>query len=256
MRFLKPFLLLMIAYAGFFTLLGRAFPEFLDSLSREDHLVESLSALVFLAAFAVSAVYLPVARGRRTRLLLAGIAVVGLLTIVGSVYMILYSRPLYEIMHRLGLLRMFRASQQDEPAAESTITHGHVIVVGMNALGKRLARVLHDRGERVLAIDTDNRKLADLPCETLSGNVDYLSFLQEAGLPRAKLAVTALQIEDVNLLFAYRCGRLGVPVAVHVFDRSVLHSTLEVAPQFVIDSKQAADNQIEKLLAEMGVISS
>jgi len=188
--------------------------------------------------------------------ILSLIAVVGLLTIVGSVYMILYSRPLYEWMHRWGLLRLFKANQTDEPIPPPSTPSGHVIVVGMNSLGKILARALHQRGERVLAIDTDVRKLSDLPCETMAGNVDYSTVLQEAGLPYAKLAITALQIEEVNLLFAYRCRRVGVPVAIHVFDRSVLRGAEIVEPQFIIDSKQAADVKIEKLLADMGVIVS
>jgi Kef-type K+ transport system membrane component KefB len=189
------------------------------------------------------------------RSILSLIAVVGLITIVGSVYMILYNRELYAVLRRWGVLRIFAAKQADDADAGASAPSGHVIVVGMNPLGKMLVRALHERGERVLAIDTDARKLADLPCATLVGNVDYLTVLQEAALPAAKLAITALQIEDVNLLFAFRCRTLGVPVAVHVFDRSVLRGTRDVAPRYLMDSKQAADAEIERLLAEMGVLA-
>jgi len=187
--------------------------------------------------------------------ILSLIAVVGLVTIVASVYMILYNRPLYEFCRKAGLLKIFRASQTDEqPPAPDDALHGHVIVVGMNALGRMLARSLHQRGERVLAIDTDVGKLADLPCQTLVGNVDYLEVLHEAGLPRAKLAVIALKIEEVNNLFVYRCRTVGVPAAVHVFDRSVAAGAAALGPKFMIDSKSAADLLLEAKLREREVL--
>jgi hypothetical protein len=190
--------------------------------------------------------------------ILSLIAIVGLITIVGSVYMILYNEPLYNLMRKWGMLRMFGASASHDPDSNGSIAHSamadHVIIVGMNALGRLLAQSLHERGEKVLAIDTDIRKLAGLPCETMTGNVDYLSVLKEASLHKAKLAITALMIEDVNRLFAYRCQIVGVPVAVHVFDRSVLRSAQELSPRFIIDSKHAADSRVEHSLAELGVL--
>ena len=192
------------------------------------------------------------------RSILSLIAVVGLITIVASVYMILYNEPLYQWARRLGLLRVFRANQDQQPSdhqATAAALEGHVIVVGMNALGRILVQALHDRGEKVLAIDTDERKLAGLPCATMTGNIDYVSLLEEAGLSRARLAITALKIEDVNRLFIWRCKILGVPAAIHVFDRSVLKSAEELAPDFIIDSKQAADLQLEETLAEFGVLA-
>ncbi|MFW6060211.1 MAG: cation:proton antiporter [Phycisphaeraceae bacterium] len=188
--------------------------------------------------------------------ILSLIALVGLVTIVASVYMILYSQWLYGIVRRWGLLRMFGA-RPEEPAAEEhgPGLRGHVIVVGMNALGQRLARALHERGETVLAIDTDPAKLAPLPCRTMLGNVDYQAVLDDAALSRARLAVTALQIEDTNRLFVYRCRELGVPVAAHGFDRSVLADLRALHPAFMIDSKAAADARLEARLREVGVLS-
>lgn len=186
--------------------------------------------------------------------ILSLIAVIGLVTIVASVYMILYNRPLYDWCRRCGWLRMFKACQEDrdvnrtghdEPAS------GHVIVVGMNAMGRLLALRLHERKLDVLAIDTDPHKLADLPCRTMMGNVDYLSVLQDAGLPRAKLAITALKIEDTNNLFIFRCKQMGVPVAVHAFDRSVVPTLEHLGATYLIDSKTAADRHLEILLRQM-----
>ena len=190
--------------------------------------------------------------------ILSLISVVGLVTIVGSVYLIRYSEPLYAWVRGTGALRPFRAAGEAAERAEAArdAAHaplaGHVVVVGMNALGRGLAERLHARGETVLAVDTDPAKLAGLPCATLVGSIEYLSVLQEAGLERAKLAVAALQIADANRLLVHRCRELGVPVAAHSFDRSVRPELEALAPAFLIDPKAAAQKRLAALLASAG----
>lgn len=190
--------------------------------------------------------------------ILSLVAVVGLVTIIASVYMILYSAPLYRVFQRAGLLKIFRAhgvADADSVHSVRLAISDHVIVVGMNALGRRLVELLHKRGETVLAIDTDPRKLVGLPCAVLVGNIDYRMVLHDAVLSRAKLAVTALKIEDTNALFVYRCKKAGVPVAAHVFDRSVLPGLERLGPELLIDSKAAADRHLDKLLRRLGVLA-
>ena len=153
---------------------------------------------------------------------------VGILTIAISSYLILYSDPLYGAFQKLGALKFFKAKQ--EPDTEEQHSYeGHVIVVGMNALGREVVKQLSARGETVLAIDTDPRKLEGLNCaETLIGSVEYESAVEEIGLSRARLVISALQIEDTNHLLAYRCRSAGVPCAIHAFDISVVEDLLDL----------------------------
>lgn len=94
----------------------------------------------------------------------------------------------------------------------------HIIIVGMNSLGRRLARELTERGEAVMAVDSDPRKLRHLPCPTLMGNAEYASVLDEAGLDKARLLVSALHIEETNNLLTHRARARGIPVSVHAFE--------------------------------------
>ncbi|MBL6828631.1 MAG: cation:proton antiporter [Puniceicoccaceae bacterium] len=153
---------------------------------------------------------------------------VGILTIAISSYLILYSDPLYSAFQKLGVLKFFKAKQ--EPDTEEQHSYeGHVIVVGMNALGREVVKQLSGRGETVLAIDTDPRKLEGLNCaETLIGSVEYESAVEEIGLSRARLVISALQIEDTNHLLAYRCRSAGIPCAIHAFDISVVEDLLDL----------------------------
>ena len=153
---------------------------------------------------------------------------VGILTIAISSYLILYSDPLYGAFQKLGVLKFFKAKQEPDMEEQDSY-EGHVIVVGMNALGREVVKQLSGRGETVLAIDTDPRKLEGLNCaETLIGSVEYESAVEEIGLSHARLVISALQIEDTNHLLAYRCRSAGVPCAIHAFDISVVEDLLDL----------------------------
>jgi Kef-type K+ transport system membrane component KefB len=191
--------------------------------------------------------------------ILSLITIVGLITIAISSYMILYNHELYEWAHGVGLLRVFRARRRGKGAGPTApeVEEGredHVIVVGMNHMGRRIAEGLTAAGEQVLAVDTDPRKLAGLPCDTLLGNVEYPAVLEEAGLEGAKLLVSALQIEGTNNLLTYRARDAGVPVSVHAFDRSVTASLERLGADHMIRSKNVGVRRIAEKLREMGVL--
>ena len=130
---------------------------------------------------------------------------------------------------------------------------GHVVVIGMNTLGRLLVRRFVELGEDVLAVDTDPEKLEGLPAEVMAGNVDHGVMLEEAGIPRAKLVVSALQIEDVNSMLAYRCHRLGVPVSIHAFDPSLADELLEIGADHLMISKHDGIRQMAAALRRLGV---
>jgi Kef-type K+ transport system membrane component KefB len=184
--------------------------------------------------------------------ILSIVMVIGLITIVVSAYMILYSEWLYDRLRQAGWLRPFRAGQQPEPETENSLS-GHILVVGMNALGRRIATLLHQRGENVLAIDTDPNKLAGLPTHTLVGSMDYPAVAEEASLTRSRLAVSALQIENSNNLLAWHCQEAGIPSAIHAFDRSVVPDLEQLGVDHLINPKHAwAQRAITWLAAREG----
>lgn len=184
--------------------------------------------------------------------ILSLIGVVGLVTIATSSYMILYNHSFYRLVKRLRLLAPFRAREgsEEEPREE---WRDHVIVVGMNTLGRRIAVELHERGETVLAVDTDPGKLRDLPGPTMIGNVNYMAVLEEAGLHHARLLVSALRIEDTNRLLAYRAQRAGVPAAIHALDREMVSELRRIGVDHLLNSRRAGVEQTAEVLREEGV---
>ncbi|MEM1221578.1 MAG: cation:proton antiporter [Verrucomicrobiota bacterium] len=181
---------------------------------------------------------------------------VGITTIAASSYLIIYSEKIYHIFQRLGVLKLFRAKQEPDPE-ENKNQAGHIIVIGMNALGREIVQRLCERGESVIAIDTDLKKLEGLaPAKTVIGNVEYESLIREIGLREAKLVISALQIEDANHLLAYRCRSAGVRCAIHVFDVSVMDDLIDLETDYLISPALDGVVKQRELLKSEGVLAT
>jgi hypothetical protein len=185
--------------------------------------------------------------------LLSVITVAGFISIGISSYVILGAEKLYARLRETRLLALFGATGE-APEPEQDERAGHVIVIGMNTLGRRLSRELSARGETVLVVDTDASKLEDLgAADTLVGSVDDAGVLDDAGYAHARLVVSALQIEDTNNLLAYRCRRAGVPVSIHAFDTSLIDELREVGATHLMVSKHDGTREIAQRLRRAGV---
>lgn len=181
-------------------------------------------------------------------------ALIGVVTIAVSAYMILYSDALYRFCTRWGLLKIFGATRNPDADSSHEKPGGHIIVIGMNHLGREIVKVLDQAGFVTLAVDTDPSKLNDLPGESMIGNFDFRSVQDAAGLADARLVVSALQIEDANTLIAYRCQQLDVPCAIHGFDQSLLVELSELGIDFLLTPKLDAVILQREMLKQKGWI--
>ncbi|CAN5662854.1 cation:proton antiporter [soil metagenome] len=193
--------------------------------------------------------------------LLSIVGAVGLLTMGISSFSVVNGDRLVESIASRGLLPLLAGG---EPQGESLAVEegadaecadgeaGPTIVVGMNALGRAVVHGLRDRGHRVVAIDTDPKKLEGLDVPTVLGNAEYLSVLDEAGLSSCSLLVSTLQIEDVNRLLAYRARDLGIPSVIHVFDRGIEEELEDLGVTHLLNSRAAGVRSILEELSGQG----
>jgi hypothetical protein len=208
-----------------------------------------------ISEFSFILVGLGFSRGMVSQEIFSITAVVGVVSIAASSYLFANRNRLLAMMERLGVFKWHYFRGPASPVENIGPTHetytNHVIVVGMNSLGRKLVELLHARGESILAIDTDPVKLMDLPSKTLVGDVEYLSVLQEACLDQAKLLISALRIEDANDLLAYRCQNAGVPCAVHVVDLSVVDNLMDLGTDYLMIPKVDGVKAQMRVLREM-----
>lgn len=131
---------------------------------------------------------------------------------------------------------------------------GHVVVIGMNTLGRELARRFADLGDRVVAVDTDPAKLEGLPAETVYGSADNPAVLERARVGEARLVVSALRIQDVNALLAWRLQRLGVPVSIHAFDAALADELTEIGADHLMVTGMAGLGEMEAEVRRLGAL--
>lgn len=159
---------------------------------------------------------------------------VGIASIAGSAYLILYCEQIYLWLNRLGCFRTISPQPKSE-FSESKPLEQHVIVIGMNALGRKIVQALVQQKASVVAIDTDPNKLQELgDAVTLIGQVEYPSVLEHVSYRQAKLVISALQIEETNHLVAYRCRSVNVPCAIHAFDTSQINQLVQLDVDYLI----------------------
>nr|NIP82051.1 portal protein [Gemmatimonadota bacterium]NIQ57683.1 portal protein [Gemmatimonadota bacterium]NIU77849.1 portal protein [Gammaproteobacteria bacterium]NIX46966.1 portal protein [Gemmatimonadota bacterium]NIY11324.1 portal protein [Gemmatimonadota bacterium] len=177
-----------------------------------------------------------------------------LLTIGLSAALIQAGEPVYRGLAATPLLRAFRAPPAVGGRPEPPL-RDHVIIVGLNSLGRRLARELVRRGESVLTVDTDPAKLRLVPGTRLQGSAEHPGVLEEAGLERAKLLISALQIEEANNLLAYRARQAGVPASIHAFDAALADELREYGASHVMVSKFDGIRRVAEALRNAGVLT-
>lgn len=189
--------------------------------------------------------------------MLSLVGLVGLATIGTSALIVPRGRRLYGWLRNRGrwgasLLTTFGTRAGEEPVSAGP--EGHVLVVGMNALGRALVEAFAERGERVVAMDTDPAKLTELPARTVVGSSNVPSVLEEAGLERARLVVAALQIEDANALLAHRCREAGVPVTVHAFAPTVEEELIELDVDHLMTPRRDGARRMVEMLRRAGMV--
>jgi Kef-type K+ transport system membrane component KefB len=154
----------------------------------------------------------------------------------------------------LPVLRRIQADGGEELGQDAADPGGHIVVVGMNTLGRLAVERFAARGERVVAVDVDPRQLLGLPAETVFGSADHPAVLRGAGVARAKLVVVATRLEDTNALLAYRCNRMGVPVSVHAFDPALEEELLDIGADHVMISKLDGIRLVDRELRRLGIV--
>ena len=186
--------------------------------------------------------------------LLSVITLVGLVTFALSSFLLLYSDRLYAAVKPYRPLAWLGA-RQEAPAPPPDGLQGHVIVVGLNTLGRCLVDRLTAAGETVVAVDTDPEKLARRSVSTVHGNAVHETTREAADWEDAKLVVSSLSIEGTNNLLAYHARRAGVPCSIHAFDRTSENSLRTFGVDYLIRSKHEGARRLLDELKSRAVLS-
>lgn len=142
------------------------------------------------------------------------VTLVGLITISGSTYMILYSHWIYErLAPYLGLFeRRVPYREMDGHAGDDG---GHdVILIGLGRYGAALASLLRERGCRLLAVDFDPaavRRHEQDGYDVRYGDAEDPEFVATLPLDRARWVVSTVRDASINRMLLHGLAQQGFP---------------------------------------------
>ncbi|WP_051004133.1 MULTISPECIES: cation:proton antiporter [unclassified Rhodococcus (in: high G+C Gram-positive bacteria)] len=155
--------------------------------------------LAQISEFSLILAALGLSLGHITSSTVSLITVVGLITIGGSTYLILYWHRIYRRLERW--LRVFEWTNSRRTELAETDDDVYAILYGLGRFGRHVADELSVAGHRVLAVDFDPHRLAANKRDGITaifGSAEDLHFLETLPLARARCVISTIPLIDTN----------------------------------------------------------
>ncbi len=138
------------------------------------------------------------------------ITVVGLITITGSTYLIMYSRRIRDRLE--PRLAFFDRTRGRAAVVDNPDTDTDVILYGLGRFGRHLAERLSRRGIRVLVVDFDPHRIATTvpdDVRAVFGSAEDVDLLNALPLARTRCVVSAIPVVSTNLALLHNLRHHG-----------------------------------------------
>ena len=152
-----------------------------------------------ISEFSLILVALGVTLGHVEGAILSLVTLVGLITIFGSTYLVLYSDRIYSIL--APYLGIFERGGAWEPPTRRT-SHS-VVLFGCNRIGYDFIQSLKKMGKPFLVIDYNPETIDELERQGIAtefGDAGDLNFLESLDLTHVELAISTIPNSEINLL--------------------------------------------------------
>ncbi|MGV0607298.1 cation:proton antiporter [Mycolicibacterium sp. XJ1904] len=153
-----------------------------------------------ISEFSLILAALGLSLGHITNATVSLITVVGLITIGGSTYMIMYSHQLYDRLRKL--LSVFEREHALAPKGHEGNEDFDVVLFGLGRFGSHLAERLGNAGHRVLGVDFDPHGVKvhhRRGFTTFFGSAEDIHLLEALPLDRAKYVISAIPDLQTNV---------------------------------------------------------
>jgi len=129
------------------------------------------------------------------------VTLVGLITIAGSSYMIIYSRQLYDLFKKSLAWFDFK-NGSSERKSKDTVLKNHIILIGAHRLGSHLIEILANMQQPFVIVDFDPEVCAELARKdynVICGDITDPYIQEQVNLAKAKMIISTIPDLDDNL---------------------------------------------------------
>jgi len=152
-----------------------------------------------ISEFSLILIALGVKAGHLTNEILSFVTIIGLITIAGSTYLILYSDKIYPYLSTY--LSIFERKKVREN--EKEFKDYDIILFGCNRVGYDFLRMFKKMRKKLLVVDYNPKLISELTKKKINcryGDVDDSEFLDELNLNKLKMVVSTISEFETNLL--------------------------------------------------------
>ena len=187
------------------------------------------TAVAQISEFSLILVVLGAKVGHLSHDTISFITLVGILTLAGSTYFIIYNHQIYNFLRKhLGSFEKKLAFREEQYKFHDKATNYEVILFGYNRIGYSLLNSLHKMQKKYLIVDFDPdtiKALAKQGVNSIYGDASDAEFLDDLGLDRAQLVISTIPDMETNMIILEKAKNLnpkiGVIATAHQIDEAL-----------------------------------
>ncbi len=214
-----------------------------------------------ISEFSLILILLGVHLGHLNNLIMSLVTLVGVITIAGSTYMVLYSEKLYPFFEKyLGIFEKKKPIQEKEH--KNTYD---VILFGCNRVGYDFVRLFKDIHENFIAVDFDPAVVSKMTTDGLNciyGDAEDSEFLDEICVTEAKMVISTIPDQETNFFLIEKIRQkqansilitisYDLNSALEMYEKGATYVILPhfIGGQFASELASNAKMELNKLLA-------
>lgn len=205
-----------------------------------------------ISEFSLIVVFLGQKVGHLSNEVVSLITAVGVITFALSAYMILNGDKLYKFLNPvLGIFE--RRKTTEENIGELDGINDHVVLVGVNRIGKSVLDALLEHGQNVLVVDFNPDTIKDLKnrkIKNLFGDISDLEIQDRANLEGAKLVISTVSDIDDNMALISEVKKIknGPKVVVVANDNREEESLRKAGASYIIQPHVLSGKHVAHLI--------
>jgi Kef-type K+ transport system membrane component KefB len=208
-----------------------------------------------ISEFSLILVALGVKVGHLTPDILSLVTVIGIFTIAGSTYLIMYSDKIFPYIS--DTLRIFERKKKVKIPPNVTESYD-ILLFGYHRIGHELLEKIKSLKKRYLVVDYDPSMIEELEKKGLNckyGDAADSDFLDELPFAKAQLIISTIPDTGINLLLINKCREIGSKAVIIAVSQQINDSLIlyEAGASYVIMPYFLGAHHTSSIIADYGV---
>jgi len=211
-----------------------------------------------ISEFSLIILFLGSSIGHIGRETVSVLTLAGIITFVSSTYMILGSNTIYRVFSPLlGFIEKKDTREKKQDSSDEVLSklNNHVVLVGVNRMGKSVLEALAEEKEKMVAVDFDPdvvRELNQKGVLSVFGDIADMDIQERVGLKKAKLIISTVpDVEDnLILLQSLNHSKDGKKVIVIAQDAKEAKELYKAGAHYVVLPHLAGGRHLAKIIKD------